>query len=94
MQPSLDTFTSCMSIPAICADAGFVPCADVGIKQTFLSSSPRCRWYFIIAHSPANSPCEPLKYDNATRVRLLSHCLFIMCTFVPIGLERYFIVTG
>ena len=41
------------------ADAGLVPCALVGIKHTFLLSSPRLLWYSCIANRPAYSPCEP-----------------------------------
>ena len=33
------TTTTCM--PAICADAGLVPCADAGIRQTLRCASPR-----------------------------------------------------
>ena len=32
------------TFPAICADAGLVPCADVGIRQTVRCMSPRARW--------------------------------------------------
>lgn len=35
MEPSDKTGTSSISIPAILADAGFVPWADIGIRQIF-----------------------------------------------------------
>src|SRR5210317_745517 len=46
-------------MPTICALAGFVPCAELGIRQTFLFVSPFCSWYFLITIKPANSPCAP-----------------------------------
>ena len=38
--PFSDEFTTTTSIPAITALAGFVPCADDGIRHIFLSKSP------------------------------------------------------
>ena len=40
--PSQATTTTRM--PAICADAGFVPCADAGMRQTLRWPSPRLAW--------------------------------------------------
>ena len=45
--------------PTICALAGLVPWAEVGIKQTFLCSSPLALWYSAIVNNPAYSPCAP-----------------------------------
>ena len=39
--------------------AGFVPCADSGIRQTFRRVSPRLSWYARIISNPVNSPWEP-----------------------------------
>ena len=46
-------------IPHICADAGFVPCAELGIKHTLRCDSPLLAWYERIASRPAYSPCDP-----------------------------------
>ena len=46
-------------MPTICALAGFVPCAELGIKQTFLLLSPLFSWNFLITIKPANSPWAP-----------------------------------
>ena len=43
-------------MPTICADAGLVPCADMGIKHIFLALSPLLTWKAAIAKSPAYSP--------------------------------------
>src|SRR6056300_1017267 len=53
-------------IPTICALAGFVPCAELGIKQTFLFLSPLFSWYFFITIKPANSPWAPALGCNDT----------------------------
>jgi hypothetical protein len=47
-------------MPQIYAVAGFVPCADVGQRQTFLLKSPLLSWYFLMANRPAYSPVAPL----------------------------------
>ena len=52
-------FTTTTFIPAIWAEAGFVPCAEVGIRQTLRCPSPRALWYSRIVRSPAYSPCAP-----------------------------------
>ena len=44
MLPFSDEFTTTTCIPAITALAGFVPCAEEGIKQIFLSKSPLFSW--------------------------------------------------
>ena len=41
ISPLTRDFTGTTFIPTICADAGFVPCADIGIKQIF-----RFSWLF------------------------------------------------
>ena len=38
------TLTGTTFIPAICAQAGLVPCAEVGIRQTSRCASPRLAW--------------------------------------------------
>jgi hypothetical protein len=52
-------FTMTTFMPAMTADAAFVPCADPGMRHTVRWSSPRLRWYARMASSPASSPCEP-----------------------------------
>ena len=52
-------FTIKISIPHICALAGLVPWALLGIIQIFLLVSEFFSWYFCIANKPANSPCAP-----------------------------------
>src|SRR4051812_33473680 len=49
--------TTCM--PAICALAGLVPCAEDGIRQTLRCVSPRLSCHALIASRPAYSPCDP-----------------------------------
>ena len=39
--PSSSHATTTTFMPAICADAGLVPCADAGIRQTLRCASPR-----------------------------------------------------
>ena len=46
-------------IPTIWALAGFVPCAEFGIKHTFLFVSSFFSWNFLITIRPANSPWAP-----------------------------------
>ena len=46
-------------IPAITALAGFVPCADDGIRQIFLCSSPLLLKYSRIIINPVYSPAAP-----------------------------------
>ena len=46
-------------IPAICALAGLVPCAEVGIRHTSRCPSPRLACQARIVSSPAYSPCAP-----------------------------------
>ncbi len=41
--PSRSVFTTTTSMPHICADAGLVPCALSGIRQTVRCPSPRAR---------------------------------------------------
>ena len=43
-------------VPAMTALAGFVPCADAGMRQTFLCCSPRSSWYAQIVSRPVYSP--------------------------------------
>ena len=57
--PLSDVLTGTTCNPAICAEAGFVPCADMGIKQMSLLLSPRDLWYRPIVSSPAYSPWAP-----------------------------------
>lgn len=40
-------------VPHICAEAGLVPCADCGMRQTFRWPWPRSAWYAAIARKPA-----------------------------------------
>ena len=51
--------TTTTFMPAITADAAFVPCAEDGMRQTVRSSSPRERWYSRMASRPAYSPWLP-----------------------------------
>ncbi len=46
-------------MPAITAEAGLVPWADVGMRQTVRWSSPRLRWYARIVSRPVYSPIAP-----------------------------------
>ncbi len=46
-------------IPAMTADAGLVPWADVGMMQIFLLPSPLDLWKPLMAISPAYSPAAP-----------------------------------
>ena len=60
MLPALSVLTGSTINPAIWAEAGFVPWAETGIRQTF-----RCFWsmesrYALIARSPEYSPWAPL----------------------------------
>src|SRR5256885_5583061 len=48
------------------APAGFVPCAEVGIKQILRWASPRDGRYSRIASNPAYSPCDPAFGCNET----------------------------
>ena len=57
--PASSTFTATTSMPAMTAEAGFVPCADVGIRHTVRASSPRERWYARIVSRPVYSPIAP-----------------------------------
>ena len=57
--PSAADLTTTTFIPAITAEAAFVPCADDGIRQTRRSPSPLAWWYARIASRPASSPWEP-----------------------------------
>ena len=41
------------------ADAGFVPCAEVGMMHTLRWPWPRLLWYARIAIRPAYSPLAP-----------------------------------
>lgn len=51
--------TTTISIPANFADAKLVPCAEDGIRHTFLSLLPLASCYFLIAARPLYSPLEP-----------------------------------
>ena len=57
--PFSAAFTGTTFIPAICALAGLVPCAEVGIRQTSRCPSPRLACQARIVSSPAYSPCAP-----------------------------------
>jgi hypothetical protein len=57
--PPSSVFTTTTSMPAMTALAGFVPCADLGIRHTVLCPSPLALWYVRITNRPANSPCAP-----------------------------------
>ena len=46
-------------MPAITAEAGFVPCAEEGISAMLRCESPREAWYARITIKPAYSPCAP-----------------------------------
>ncbi len=59
MFPCASVFTTTTDIPAITALAGFVPCADCGIRHTFRRPSLRDSWYARITSSPVYSPCAP-----------------------------------
>src|SRR5205823_10202779 len=59
MSPSFKQATDTTLNPAMTALAGFVPCADVGMRHTLRCASPREAWYSRIASKPANSPCDP-----------------------------------
>ncbi len=59
MLPSASQATTTMRRPIICAVAGFVPCADDGIRQTSRWPWPREAWKLRIASRPAYSPCAP-----------------------------------
>ena len=54
--PASVLFTTTTFIPAMTALAGFVPCADAGMRQTFLCCSPRSSWYARIVSRPVYSP--------------------------------------
>ena len=43
-RPSEAALTTTTRMPAITADAAFVPCADDGIRQTSRASSPLATW--------------------------------------------------
>src|SRR5438046_1886069 len=47
------------SMPAICALAGLVPCAEEGIRQMLRCASPRLACHALMASKPAYSPCDP-----------------------------------
>ena len=55
------TSTGSTFIPAKLALAGLVPCADLGIKQSFLFCSPIELKYLLMVTSPAYYPVAPLK---------------------------------
>ena len=59
MSPASVVVTGTTWSPAMAALAGFVPCAESGIRQTLRFPSPRLSWYARIISSPVNSPCEP-----------------------------------
>ena len=59
MLPSASQATTTMRMPIICADAGLVPCADDGIRQTSRCPWPREASQLRIASRPAYSPCAP-----------------------------------
>ena len=46
-------------MPAMTAEAGFVPCAEEGIKAIFRCESPLDAWYARMTIKPAYSPCAP-----------------------------------
>merc|ERR1719486_1453933 len=60
MLPSSSDLTMTHLRPAITAEAGFVPWADTGMRQTFRWPSPMDCWYARIARRPAYSPEAPL----------------------------------
>ena len=59
MLPSASVLTLTIFMPAMTADAGLVPCADVGMMHTLRCVSPRDWWYARMAMSPAYSPLAP-----------------------------------
>ena len=59
MLPALSHLTATTRMPASTAEAGFVPCADVGIKHTSRSLPPFAWWKARMTSMPANSPCAP-----------------------------------
>ncbi len=59
MLPWSSVLTTTTFMPAICAEAGLVPCAEDGIRQTSRWPSPRLRCQARITISPAYSPCAP-----------------------------------
>jgi hypothetical protein len=59
MFPSSSHFTTCTFIPAMTAEAGFVPWAEEGMRQTSRCASPRSRCQARITRSPVYSPWAP-----------------------------------
>mmetsp|Transcript_14860 Transcript_14860/g.59554 ORF Transcript_14860/g.59554 Transcript_14860/m.59554 type:complete len:233 (+) Transcript_14860:2768-3466(+) len=57
--PAASDFTVTTLSPAMTAEAGFVPCAETGMRQTSRCSPPVARWYSRIANKPAYSPEAP-----------------------------------
>ena len=57
--PMVSHFTTTTFMPAICALAGLVPCADSGMRQILRWPSPRDACQARIASSPAYSPWLP-----------------------------------
>ncbi len=51
------------------AEAGLVPCAETGIRQTFLRPSPRDACQARITSNPVNSPWEPALGCSDTAAR-------------------------
>ena len=51
--------TTVTDMPAITAEAALVPWAEDGMRHTVRPSSPRDRWYALMASRPASSPCDP-----------------------------------
>ena len=59
MLPSSSHLIATTRMPAITAEAGLVPWAEVGIRHTVRWSSPRLLWYARIESIPAYSPWLP-----------------------------------
>ena len=59
MLPSASVLTLTIFMPAMTADAGLVPCAEVGMMHTLRCESPRDWWYARMAIRPAYSPLAP-----------------------------------
>ena len=57
--PSSSQPIATIRMPAIAADAGLVPWAETGIRQTSRAPSPFDAWYARIERRPAYSPLAP-----------------------------------
>lgn len=69
-----DTLTGTTLNPANMAEAGFVPWADIGIKQIVLFWSFLTEWYFRMHSNPVYSPCAPeFGYNETAAICVSSH---------------------